>query len=370
MALIDAWGTPTAGGTAAIDADPGAVSYANGYWFALIGDGVDPYNTGLRYATDPLGTWSTVTLPSLPGTADTWSQPYPFDDVIYADGEWAFALTSQSGATLLENWIIHTSDPTGAWSKTSIGTAHKPARQLRWDGSQWFVHAPTYIGASTAITGTWTWTDMGTVIPTGQELDAVEFGDPFYVLHSSKSWPVNARTVMYSTALTSGWATISPTPPTQTSTSSGFQFRLGNDGKWWWYRTDTATDGYYWTADPSTTWTLTDGTAMGDPATGLVTLYHVDGSWLAYGTALYQAETTGGPIAAFSSITTPGSSSDYVNDLAYHGGTVVALNSIASQIYVAAYTATAAKYLRQRQSPRATPQRLGRSSLRQRQTFR
>lgn len=383
MGAPTTWNAPSSGGTvSSTTASFHDVYHAGDYWFSV----ARTTNTTLtvRYAADPTGTWSTATLPAWP-TGTTSITPMDSGGVQYDGTHYAFGVNTggTAGARL-----YYATDPGSTWTDHDFGAGTTyDAQALLHDGSRWIVAGqylaatpkPAFIGytgAGSAVTSTYT---FGTAVGydpagiTGWTITALGYDGTHYVSAATRSPTsgINGH-LRYATDITSTWST--PTT-TQIEQTNRLQYDAGVD---YWYNMGPNPRPYY-AQDPTATWTVlgTASTGLTDEVLGLG---YGDGYWVAGGrysnpgalpgVSYLQASSPSGTYT----VLTSGQhgfgtdSSQIVYTVAYHGGYWVAGSNLDCELRWCRTGATTPATLRQRQSPRRSPSRVGYPALRQRQS--
>lgn len=397
MVAPDAWSAPSsitesfpAGGVDNARRTYGVVSYCGGYYFGLVlGHAFSPYGTDayLRYAADPTGTWTNVTVPSPPSgytvVIDSLTE-YQHEHRMFFDGTTYAMLIRYTNGSAVKHRIWYATDPTGTWTSHEFDSSDtKNALGFGYADGTWFMCGSVagtgaFIGTASSPTGTWTFTTASgstSYSNANSYIRSLAFNGTHWV-HVGNNGTV--QRIKTAPTVTGTWTTqVTPIVDMQSARAhpNGYVTVCAEAESF-------GDDLVYYAADPTGTWstlTTTDHgldictdiafSGTGWAATGRVsttpTATYLDGTSPAgtYGTATFTPSL--GSSGGFAMHTLAIGSHHWV--VAGQEGTA---SSDRTNIvrYFALPASTTASYLRQRQSPLRTPSRLRGVDTRLRQT--
>ena len=370
------------------------VYYLGGKWVAFSNDALAFH---IRTATDPTGTWTDATLPSIPSGYDSFI--FATNMAYDGSGTWAVCMgLSGSSGTIFR--MLYATDPAGTWSFQDFGAGAGPYwvegyDALTYGNGTWAVVGyqdlgpsvahPAFVAACSTITGTWTFSVGSTA--TGYDITgygaserwlpgAIIWDGTYWitVAHTNQAAVIDRGGIRTSTSLTSGWS--APTFPSfwhnylwvLRQHSNGYYTISGiRDGIV--IGSPSNFDRIVYATSPTGTWSLTTAGNMAPTYGQTHEVVYTGGLWAATSDSeeVFTYSSTGAPTGTFTAVTGMTLGTSYPYSIATDG-TYLVVGWENGPVQWAG--AKARRYLRQRQSPRSNPTRVGQvPSLRQRQTF-
>lgn len=358
------------------------VSHGGGYWFITASryvGGATVNATDIFYATDPTGSWGSVTLTTGTSTFEANVQ------VEYDGTRWGTLTQWQTSALGYKTTKFAYASTLSSWNTVDIVTdtatvAYLP-QSLGYSGGTWVasgvrIESSTYkawLAYSTAPTTSWTVLDD----PTAGGLN-----DGYRLNYAAGLWVWIGRTGthaggtvgIYTSSNLTSWTPASSVPSMVVFPSSSFSRVKSLNG----YAASVVEvpyglNGILSASTPSGTWTLTAGTAAGVDASDIPTDITHDGtSWLLAVTratatkASVMSLTAGSPIGTYTETgvtITGGGVTDGIDSDGTHSAVAIYYGDLysptISNVWASTYTAPAPRYqaiggnlrLRQRQTP-------------------
>lgn len=380
------FGTPTSIGSP--NTTGHVVSYANGYYFSLSYDTSGASDVlSLQYAADPTASWSSATMPAAPSGYPRVAGFSMRHGVVYGNGEYAFALSYDSGGTASKTYAVHNSSPSGTWTATQIGTAtNLSCADMIYAGGtfvavgrDYSTSGPAWIAYATATTATWTINN--TTATTGYDstadwrLECIDYdGSQFFTVANGPGTVDGGR---YSTSLTGGWGTVTFTQ----NFSTNKELRYHSGASTWTLMDPNGFDNVLYATDPAGAWGTVSKASLGMTIETRDIVYGA-GMWIAIGTerpgSFQQPKVTyllgTSPQGTYTAVDSTAFTAQSANVRGWtttyaNGYFLTGSRAAISEVRYLAWSAVAAaaRYLRQRQSPVRAPSRVRPPQLRQRQ---
>ena len=375
----------------------GTTSYCNGYYFGFVmGDAVtSPARSAevfMRYATDPTGTWTDITVPAAPATytpnvSGAWS--YQHTNRVYCDGT-TYALLVQyrnTGTGAFKHRIWYATSPSGTWTSYEFDATNTYfAQSFGYSGGTWYMSGFTnasgaFIGTASSPSGTWTFsTASGTTSYSNANsfIQSVAYNGTHWV-HAGNDgttakiktapavtgpWTtrVSGNTGIYSVrAHPGGYCTV------VAAANSGFNDDLvyyADDPTGTWSTLVTADHGMTFTSDIASSG---NGWAVAGAASGAPAVSYLDGSSPAgtYTAGTFSPALGTADAGMMQTLAIGPGHWTMAGEVRVSGGTPI-YNEI--RYFTIPTVTTTTAYLRQRQSPVRAPSRVRGVDLRARQT--
>lgn len=377
MAAPKAWkelgSPPTMTGTSFVD----FLSYANGYWFVCAAETGGDHR--LQYASDPNGPWTTVTLPANP---TGYEAVYNDMSLVYFDGtDYAVLVEYQQsgGGAGLKYRVLHATSPSGTWSAHEFDSSDLYlARAWAYGDGTWVIagrydsgtNRPAFIATSATAAGTYTFhtsladTGLDNSV-TSCTITDIGWDGTYWVQVGYEQSPTNKSYIQTAATPTGAWTKRK----TYNNTGTLLPKYLAHQSGYWSAALNSSADFIY-AADPTSTWgTVVSATHTVDTIGGPI---GYDGSaWVVPGYKTISAvdypitaylEVTGDPSGTWSQSTFPigfPSGGGAVSIQAAEDTWLVSVGRYSSDgiLFVPATARPAT--LRQRQSPKRSPSRVG-----------